>query len=129
MQMSPITARRWRNFGNNKRGFWSLWIFLILFVLSLGAEVIANDSPLLVRYDGSFYFPVLKAYPETTFGGDFETEAKYRDPFVQEDRKSVVQGKSVSVRVDLGGRLIIKRKKVDIETQSTNSPYTHINQH
>ena len=84
MEMSPITARRWRNFRNNKRGFWSLWIFLVLFVLSLGAELIANDSPLLVRYDGGFYFPVLKAYPETTFGGDFETEAKYRDPFVQE---------------------------------------------
>jgi microcin C transport system permease protein len=84
MEMSPITARRWRNFRNNKRGFWSLWIFLVLFVLSLGAELIANDSPLLVRYEGRFYFPVLKAYPETTFGGDFETEAKYRDPFVQE---------------------------------------------
>jgi len=84
MQMSPINTRRWRNFVANRRGFWSLWIFLILFGLSLFAEFLANDAPLVVRYDGKFYFPVFKAYPETTFGGDFETEAKYRDPFVQE---------------------------------------------
>ncbi|WP_349254793.1 ABC transporter permease [Ferrovibrio sp.] len=84
MEMSPITARRWRNFRSNRRGYWSLWIFLALFILSLFAELIANDSPLLVRYDGRYYFPVFKAYPETAFGGDFETEAKYRDPYVQE---------------------------------------------
>ncbi|MFC3674600.1 ABC transporter permease [Ferrovibrio xuzhouensis] len=84
MQISPINRRRWHNFRSNRRGFWSLWIFAILFVLSLFAELIANDAPLLVRYDSQFYFPVFKAYPETTFGGDFETEAKYRDPFVQE---------------------------------------------
>lgn len=84
MKMSPLNARRWRNFRANKRGYWSLWIFSILFVLSLFAELIANDAPLLVRYDGSFYFPAVKAYPETTFGGDFETEAKYRDQFVAE---------------------------------------------
>ncbi|HEX6978745.1 MAG TPA: ABC transporter permease [Alphaproteobacteria bacterium] len=84
MQLSPINTRRWANFRANARGFWSLWIFLALFGLSLCAELIANDAPLIVRYDGHFYFPVLKAYPETTFGGDFETEAKYRDPFVQD---------------------------------------------
>jgi len=82
MQLSAINQRRWRNFTNNRRGYWSLWIFLALFVFSLFAELIANDRPLLVRYDGKFYTPVLVAYPETTFGGDFETETKYRDPFV-----------------------------------------------
>lgn len=82
LSLSPINARRWRNFRNNRRGYWSLWIFSILFVLSLFAELIANDAPLMVKYDGGYYFPVLKAYPETTFGGDFETEAKYRDQFV-----------------------------------------------
>lgn len=82
MKMSPLNTRRWRNFRATKRGYWSLWIFGILFVLSLFAELIANDAPLLVRYDGGFYFPVVKAYPETTFGGDFETEAKYRDQYV-----------------------------------------------
>jgi len=83
ISMSPITARRLRNFRANKRGYWSFWIFLVLFGFSLFAEVIANDKPLLVRYDGSFYFPVLVPYPETEFGGFFETEAVYRDPEVQ----------------------------------------------
>ncbi len=82
MQLSAINQRRWRNFTNNRRGYWSLWIFMALFVFSLFAELIANDRPLLVRYDGKFYTPVFVAYPETTFGGDFETETKYRDPFV-----------------------------------------------
>ena len=80
--LSPINARRWRNFKANRRGFWSLWIFLILFFVSLFAEIIANEKPYLVIYDGEVYSPVLFAYPETTFGGEFETEADYRDPFV-----------------------------------------------
>ncbi|MEZ5786387.1 MAG: ABC transporter permease [Xanthobacteraceae bacterium] len=83
LALSPINRRRWENFKANRRGFWSLWIFLVLFVLSLGAEFIANDRPLLVRYDGQWYFPVFVNYPETTFGGDFETATDYRDPFVQ----------------------------------------------
>ncbi|MGF1608449.1 MAG: ABC transporter permease [Kiloniellales bacterium] len=82
--ISPITRRRLHNFRANRRGFWSLWIFLVLFVLSLFAELIANDRPILVYYDGGFYLPILKAYPETAFGGMFETEADYRDPFVVE---------------------------------------------
>jgi len=82
MTASPLTRRRLRNFRANRRGYWSLWIFLVLLVLSLGAEVIANDRPLLVRYDGRFYFPVLTSYPETAFGGVFPTEADYRDPYV-----------------------------------------------
>lgn len=81
-RLSPLTRRRLLNFRANRRGFWSLWIFLGLFVVSLFAEVIANDRPLLVRYEGHFYFPVVKAYPETTFGGVFPTEADYRDPVV-----------------------------------------------
>ncbi|NCC22873.1 MAG: ABC transporter permease [Alphaproteobacteria bacterium] len=84
MPLSPITARRLRQFRANKRGFWSLWIFLALFVLCLGAEFIANDKPLLVKYNGHLFFPVFVAYPETAFGGDFETEADYRDPYVRE---------------------------------------------
>ncbi len=81
---SPIATRRWAQFKANRRGFWSLWLFLILFTLSLFAEFIANDKPLLVRYDGDFYLPIMASYPETTFGGEFETEADYRDPFVIE---------------------------------------------
>ena len=81
---SPIAQRRIENFKANRRGWWSLWIFLALFLLSLFAEFIANDKPLLVRYNGSFFAPVLKAYPETAFGGDFLTEADYRSPFVAE---------------------------------------------
>lgn len=82
--MTPLNARRWRNFKANRRGFWSLRIFLVLFVITSGAEFIANDDPLLVTYQGDLYFPVFVNYPETTFGGDFATKADYRDPFVQE---------------------------------------------
>jgi len=82
-EFSPINIRRWRNFKANKRGYWSFWIFLVLFVISLGAEFIANDKPLYVRYDGKSYLPVVFTYPETAFGGDFETAADYRDPFLQ----------------------------------------------
>jgi len=71
-------------FRSNRRGFWSLWIFLTLFIISLFAEFIANDKPLLVRYDGKFYFPVFIEYPETMFGGFLPTEADYRDPEVSE---------------------------------------------
>jgi microcin C transport system permease protein len=83
-RLSPLNQRRLANFRANKRGFWSLWIFLGLFMLSLVAELIANERPLLVRYDGAYYMPFMQSYPETTFGGEFETEADYRDPFVLE---------------------------------------------
>jgi len=83
-RVSPLTRRRWYNFKANKRGYWSLWIFLVLFGLSLFAELIANDKPILVRYGGHFYAPVFQSYPETTFGGQFETEADYRDPAVRQ---------------------------------------------
>lgn len=80
--MSPITKRRLAQFKANKRGYYSLWFFLVLFMVALFATFIANDKPLLVKYDGHYYVPVFKSYPETTFGGDFETEAEYRDPYV-----------------------------------------------
>lgn len=83
LALSPINQRRWRNFKINRRGYFSLWLFLFLFVISLFAEVIANDKPLYISYQAKSYFPILFAYPETTFGGDFETATDYRDPFVQ----------------------------------------------
>jgi microcin C transport system permease protein len=83
VRITPLTRRRLQNFRANKRGFWSLWLFLALFVLSLFAEFIANDRPFVVSYDGALYFPVFVSYPETTFGGDFPTETDYRDAFVQ----------------------------------------------
>ncbi len=76
--LTPINARRLQNFKANKRGFWSLIIFTILFFLTLFSEFIANDKPLIVQYKGGYYFPVVKFYPETAFGGEFETEAIYR---------------------------------------------------
>ncbi|HSV81537.1 MAG TPA: ABC transporter permease [Ramlibacter sp.] len=76
--------RAWRRFRRNKLGFRSLVIFLVLVVLSLLAEVISNDKPLVVRYDGQFYFPLVKSYPETTFGGDFPTETDFHDPFIRQ---------------------------------------------
>lgn len=83
MALSPLNRRRWRNFRANRRAFWSLVLFSILFGLSLFAEVLANDKPLLVRHNGAFYVPILRFYPETAFGGDFQTEAVYRDIEVQ----------------------------------------------
>ncbi len=81
--MSPLNRRRWQNFKANRRGYWSFWIFMILFVVSLFAELIANDRPFLVKFDGRLYFPAFITYSETTFGGDFETAADYRDPYLQ----------------------------------------------
>ncbi len=77
-----LGVRRWRRFKAHKRGYYSLIIFTILFVLCLGAELISNDKPFLVYYEGELYCPIFKAYPETTFGGDFETETDYRDPYI-----------------------------------------------
>ena len=82
MKLDELNRRRLANFRANRRGWWSLWIFLALFGLSLAGELVANDRPVLVRYDGAFYVPFAKAYPETTFGGEFETAADYRDPEV-----------------------------------------------
>jgi microcin C transport system permease protein len=79
MKMSSLNRRRWRNFRRNGRAFWSLVVFLLLFVTSLFAEFIANEKPVLVNYRGSYYMPVFNFYPETEFGGDFKTEAIYRD--------------------------------------------------
>jgi microcin C transport system permease protein len=84
LRVSRLNARRLANFRANRRGYISLYIFAFLFITSLFAEVIANDRPILVEYDGSFYFPFFKSYPETTFGGDFPTEADYTDPFVMD---------------------------------------------
>ena len=82
--MTPIGRRRWQNFRANKRGYWSTWVFLALFFLTLFAELIANDKPLLLRFDGDYYFPAFVSYPETAFGGDFDTQADYRDPFLKD---------------------------------------------
>lgn len=84
MKITPLAVRRIASFKANRRGYWSFWIFLVVFVFSLFAELIANDKPLLVEYQGSYYFPVLKIYPETVFGGDFQTEAEYREKDVQD---------------------------------------------
>lgn len=82
VHLSP-GRRSWLRFKANRRGFVSLWLFGILFVLSLGAELMFNDKPLVIGYQGALYFPFLTAYPETAFGGDFETEADYADPYVR----------------------------------------------
>jgi microcin C transport system permease protein len=82
-ELSPINIRRWYNFKANRRGYWSLWFFLVLFVLTLFAEFIANDKPLFIHYDGKNYFPVVFTYPDTEFGDDLGTAADYRDPHLQ----------------------------------------------
>jgi len=83
IDLSPIARRRWQNFTANRRGYWSFWIFMVLFVVTLFAEFIANDKPFYVNFDGKSYYPVFVTYPETAFGGDFETAADYRDPYLQ----------------------------------------------
>ncbi len=81
--LSPLNQRRWRNFKRNRRAFWSLCIFAVLFGISLMAEFVAYDKPILVQYRGQLYTPIWNFYPETEFGGDFQTEAVYRDPEVK----------------------------------------------
>ena len=85
MKSNPLNARRWQQFRSNKRGYWSLWLFLILFGLSLFAEFLANDKPILLSYQGELYFPVLVNYPETMFGGDFDIETDYKEPFLKQN--------------------------------------------
>jgi microcin C transport system permease protein len=82
--LSPLTRKRLYYFKANRRGYYSFIIFSFLFIVSLFAEFIANDKPIVVYYKHSLYWPVLKFYPETTFGGDFETEASYRDPYIKD---------------------------------------------
>jgi microcin C transport system permease protein len=84
LPLSPLNRRRLNNFKANRRGFASFWIFLLVFILTLFAELIANDKPLLIKFDGGYYSPVLVTYPETTFDGEFELEADYTDPFIQD---------------------------------------------
>lgn len=84
LSLSERTRERWRKFRANRRGFYAFIIFCFVFFLSLGAEFIANDKPLVIRYEGRWYFPIVETYPETTFGGSFATAADYRDPFLQE---------------------------------------------
>lgn len=81
---NPVSQRQWQAFRSNRRGYWSLWIFLLLFVICSAAELIANDKPIVLSFQGKLYSPLLVTYPETEFGGMFETEANYRDPFVSE---------------------------------------------
>ncbi len=81
--LSPLNKRRWNNFRKNRRAYWSLWIFLAMFVISLFAEFLANDKPILVSYRGELRTPIFTFYPETAYGGDFPTEAAYGDPEVK----------------------------------------------
>jgi microcin C transport system permease protein len=87
--LTPLNQRRWQIFKSHKRGYFSLWIFMILFSLSLFAEFIANDKPILIYFDQALYTPLFVSYPETTFGGEFKTETVYRDPYV----KSLINSK------------------------------------
>tara|TARA_B110000116_G_scaffold265442_1_gene274668 strand:- start:3371 stop:4396 length:1026 start_codon:yes stop_codon:yes gene_type:complete len=84
MNLSPLNKRRLENFKSNKRGLYSFWIFSFLFLISILADFISNDKPLLINYKNNYYLPIIKVYSETTFGGDFETEADYLDPYVKE---------------------------------------------
>ncbi len=85
MTLTPIQKRRLGNFRNNRRGFWSLWIFLLLFGLSLVAELFSNDKPLVLSYQDEIFFPMLESIPEERFGGFLPTEADYRDPFIRDE--------------------------------------------
>ena len=108
--LSPINKRRWRNFKANRRGYWSLWLFLVLFFVTLFAEFIANDKPLLVTFQSEAYFPVFVSYPETAFGGEFQTEADYRDPYVQK------------LIADAGGHMVWPPIRYSYSTINLNLP-------
>ena len=83
LHLSP-NKRAWLRFKNNRRGYYSLWIFTTLLIISLFAELISNDKPLIIQYDQEYYFPLWNDYPETTFGGDFVTRTDYNDPYIRE---------------------------------------------
>jgi microcin C transport system permease protein len=108
--LSPINRRRWENFKRNRRGYWSLWIFLFLFVLTSGAEFIANDKPFFIKMEGKTYFPVFVTYPETAFGGEFETAADYRDPYLQK------------IIADKGGTMIWPPIRYSYDTHNLDLP-------
>lgn len=110
MNLTPLARRRLKQFRANKRGFWSLWIFTFLFLVAVFAPFIANDKPILLKYDGALYMPVFKAYPETTFGGDFETETDYRDTYLQ------------SLVADKGGWMIWPPIPYSYDTVNYNLP-------
>ncbi|WP_039058717.1 microcin C ABC transporter permease [Enterobacter sp. Bisph1] len=82
-QLSYVNQARWARFRHHRRGYWSLWIFLVIFIVSLFAELVANDKPLLVRYDGEWFAPALRNYSESDFGGPLATPADYQDPWLQ----------------------------------------------
>lgn len=84
LTLSPINQQRWQRFQRNRRSWWSLWLFMLLFGLSLGSEFIANERPLVVRFADQWYVPVLVQYSELDFGGDFDVRADYTDPFIQD---------------------------------------------
>ncbi|WP_105631415.1 microcin C ABC transporter permease [Cronobacter dublinensis] len=84
MGLNPVNQARWARFRHNRRGYWSLWIFAVIFVLSLFSELIANDKPLAVRYQDRWYFPLVAHYSESDFGGPLATPADYQDPWLQQ---------------------------------------------
>ena len=84
MALNQLNQRRLETFKRNRRGYWSFWIFTLLFILTLGAELVANDKPIIAQYEGRLHFPIFKVYPELVFGGEFETEADYTDPYIQD---------------------------------------------
>lgn len=88
IQLSTINQARWRRFQHNRRGYWSLWIFLLLFVTSLLSEILANDKPLLVRYQQQWYVPFLINYEDSVFGGTLNTQADYQDPLILQQIKT-----------------------------------------
>ncbi|HEY4344606.1 MAG TPA: ABC transporter permease [Parvibaculum sp.] len=108
--LSPVNQRRWRSFRANKRGYWSLWLFLLLFTVSIFSEFIANDRPLIVTFKGDVYAPVFADYPETAFGGEFETATDYRDPYVQK------------LIADAGGHIVWPVIRYDYRTINLNLP-------
>src|ERR1700709_2575826 len=108
--LSPLNRRRWENFKPTRRGYWALGLFLVLFFVSLFAEFIANDKPFLILMNGRAYFPAVVTYPETAFGGDFETAADYRDPFLQK------------LIADKGGTMIWPPIRYSYSTQNLDLP-------
>lgn len=80
--MTPLAQQRWQRFRANKRGFWSLWVFTLLFLICLLAEIIANDKPILIQYKEQWFTPIFTQYAETEFGGEFDLEADYTDPYI-----------------------------------------------
>ena len=114
MRNNPVNSERWAQFKNNRRGYWSLWIFITLFVLSLLGELWVNDKPVMLSYQQHWYFPIVQDIPENQLGGDFDISTDYRDPYMVEQIEKLRSKLKPPLIPQRGECEILKQPKIKI---------------